>query len=68
MYKIVQTIGNKIAGGARGGLFKLEKACIEFLVSNPAKIPVRSGRAIEESNFLRFRVERIGFKFIQYPF
>jgi hypothetical protein len=65
MYKIVQTIGNKIAGGANGGLFRLEKVCIEFLVSNPAKMPVKRGIAIEKSSFFRFSMERIYFKFIQ---
>ena len=64
MYNIVQTIGNKMAGGANGGLFKIEKVSIESLVSKLAKIPVRSGRAIEESNFFTFSVERNVFKFI----
>ena len=68
MYKMVQTIGNKIAGGAKEGLFNIEKACIEFLVSNPAKIPVRTGRAIEESNFFAFGVDKRVFRFIMMSF
>ena len=68
MYNIVHTIGNKIAGGARGGLFKTEKVSIEFLVSNPAKIPTRSGKAMDLSRSFRFSVKRNALNFIGYPF
>ena len=68
MYKMVQTIGNKIAGGANGGLFKTEKVCMEFLVSNPAKIPVKTGRIMEESNFFVFGADRKVFRFIMMSF
>ena len=68
MYKIVQTIGNKIAGGASGGLFNVAKASIEFLVSKLAKSPTSKGKAIALRNSFKFSVRRNDFNFIAYPF
>lgn len=54
IYRIVQTIGNTIAGGVKGGLFKDAKTEILLLVNSPDNPPISRGIIMLIINGLSF--------------
>lgn len=50
MYRSVQTIGKRYAGGERAGLFNIPKASMLLLVISPERPPTIRGKARQKVN------------------